>query len=161
MIYLATFGMDDPIRDNVKENINLIASGNKEGTKEKGGINIRMVSGDHLFTCLAVALRTNLISEAEKKEGGVALTGQEFRESIGKYQKIWNDELGKFDIEFEDKIKFDKVRSKLRVLARATEEDKLILVEGIRKAGGIVAMSGEGVSDAVALKMADVGLCMG
>jgi Ca2+-transporting ATPase len=46
-------------------------------------------------------------------------------------------------------------------LARSTEEDKLILVDGLRKEGSIVSMSGEGVSDAIALKMANVGLCMG
>jgi len=37
----------------------------------------------------------------------------------------------------------------------------LILVDGLRSEGSIVAMSGEGVSDAIALKMANVGLCMG
>lgn len=49
----------------------------------------------------------------------------------------------------------------MRVLYRATADDKLILIEGIKQCGGVVGMSGEGVSDAVALKMADVGLCMG
>lgn len=46
-------------------------------------------------------------------------------------------------------------------MARSTEEDKLILVDGLRKEGSIVAMSGESVTDAIALKMANVGLCMG
>ena len=49
----------------------------------------------------------------------------------------------------------------MRVLYRATADDKLILIEGIKLGGGVVGMSGEGVSDAVALKLADVGLCMG
>ena len=39
--------------------------------------------------------------------------------------------------------------------------NKIILIEGIKQCGGVVGMSGEGVSDAAALKLADVGLCMG
>ena len=49
----------------------------------------------------------------------------------------------------------------MRVLFRATADDKLILIEGIKKCNRVVGMSGEGVSDAIALKLADVGLCMG
>ena len=49
----------------------------------------------------------------------------------------------------------------MRVLYRATADDKIILIEGIKQCGGVVGMSGEGVSDAAALKLADVGLCMG
>lgn len=62
---------------------------------------------------------------------------------------------------FDNKAKFDAVKSKLRIIARATAEDKKILISGIRQAGGLVAMSGDSISDAVALKMANVGLCMG
>jgi len=53
-------------------------------------------------------------------------------------------------------------------LARATAEDKFVLITGIKykgddgqKSSGIVGMTGEGISDADALKAADVGLCMG
>jgi P-type E1-E2 ATPase len=49
----------------------------------------------------------------------------------------------------------------LRVLARATAEDKFILVSGIRGKSGIVGMTGEGITDAKALQCAQVGLCMG
>jgi magnesium-transporting ATPase (P-type) len=54
MIYLCTFGIEDPIRNTVAESISLIAR-QRDGTKSTGGINIRMISGDHLFTCLNVA----------------------------------------------------------------------------------------------------------
>jgi len=49
----------------------------------------------------------------------------------------------------------------LRIIARATAEDKLLLIAGIRQAGGLVGMTGDSVADAMALKEADVGLCMG
>lgn len=49
----------------------------------------------------------------------------------------------------------------MRIIARATAEDKLLLIAGIRQAGGLVGMTGDSVADAMALKEADVGLCMG
>ena len=60
--YLCTFGMEDPIRESVTESINLIAR-QRDGTKSSGGINIRMISGDHLFTCINVAERIGIITE--------------------------------------------------------------------------------------------------
>jgi magnesium-transporting ATPase (P-type) len=64
-------------------------------------------------------------------------------------------------IKFASKMKFKAVKDRLRIIARATDEDKLILIQGIKQEGGLVAMSGEKTSDATALKMASVGLCMG
>lgn len=49
----------------------------------------------------------------------------------------------------------------MKVLARATPEDKLLLVCGIRKKSGNVGMTGEGISDAQALEASNVGFCMG
>jgi len=49
----------------------------------------------------------------------------------------------------------------LKIIARATSEEKLILVAGIRMGGGMVGMTGDSISDAEALKTADVGFCMG
>ena len=62
MIYLCTFGIEDPIRESVLDSINLIAR-QRDGSKSSGGINIRMISGDHLFTCLSVAKSVGIISE--------------------------------------------------------------------------------------------------
>ena len=56
---------------------------------------------------------------------------------------------------------FKAVVKKLKVLARASAEDKFILVSGIRGRSGLVGMTGEGISDAKALQCASVGLCMG
>lgn len=56
---------------------------------------------------------------------------------------------------------FYKVKKGLRIIARATDEDKLLLIQGIKQEGGLVAMTGDKVSDATALKMANVGLSMG
>jgi len=49
----------------------------------------------------------------------------------------------------------------LRVIARATPEDRFIIVCGIKQKGGLVGMAGSSIADAEALKKADVGFCMG
>jgi len=60
-----------------------------------------------------------------------------------------------------DMHNFKAVKARLRIIARATSEDKFLLIAGIKQAGGMVAMTGESVADALALKEANVGLCMG
>jgi Ca2+-transporting ATPase len=57
--------------------------------------------------------------------------------------------------------KFSSVRKKLKVLARCSSEDKFVLISGTKQKGGIVSMTGDSISDAEALKKADVSLCMG
>ena len=49
----------------------------------------------------------------------------------------------------------------MKVLARSSPEDKRILVDTLRKAGEVVAVTGDGTNDAPALKLADVGFSMG
>merc|ERR1719460_3560128 len=56
---------------------------------------------------------------------------------------------------------FDKVKQRLKIIARATSEDRFILVSGIKQKGGLVGMAGDSIADAEALKKADVGMCMG
>jgi Ca2+ transporting ATPase len=53
------------------------------------------------------------------------------------------------------------LKKKLRVIARATPEDRLLLVCGIKQKGGLIGMAGSSIADADALKKADVGFCMG
>lgn len=57
--------------------------------------------------------------------------------------------------------KFRKVKEHLRVLARSSPADKLLLVTGIQNSDSVVAVTGDGSNDAPALKKADVGFAMG
>jgi len=57
--------------------------------------------------------------------------------------------------------KFNEIKKYLRVLARSSPEDKRILVIGIQKSDGVVAVTGDGTNDAPALTKADVGFAMG
>ncbi len=95
-----------------------------------------MVTGDHRATAAAVAEEVGILDR-----GGAVLTGRELDEL--------SDE-GLID-ELED----------ARVLARVTPEHKLRIVRALRARGAVVAMTGDGVNDAPALKEADIGVAMG
>lgn len=89
------------------------------------------------------------------------MTGQEFRDAIGTYDKIYDRQKKTYKIKFHNKKLFQEIKSKIKVLARCSPEDKFILVAGIQQEGGMVAMAGHSIADAEALKKANVGICMG
>src|SRR6187200_1659687 len=97
------------------------------------GIQVRMITGDHAITAGAIAKQLGI--------RGRAITGAEFA--------AFSDEEA--DREIDD----------IGVIARVAPEDKVRLVEILRRKGHIVAMTGDGVNDAPALKAADIGVAMG
>lgn len=97
----------------------------------------------------------------ELETENIALLGYQFQQKLGSYSKYWDPVNQDFKIQFEEPRKFAEVKRKLKIIARATAEDKFILISGIRQKGGLVGMTGESISDAEALKLADVGFCMG
>ena len=97
------------------------------------GIQVRMITGDHAVTAAAIAKNLGIT--------GRAITGAEFA-------AMSDDELlGQID--------------EIGVIARVTPEDKVRLVDTLKRKGHIVAMTGDGVNDAPALKRADIGIAMG
>jgi Ca2+-transporting ATPase len=97
------------------------------------GIQVRMITGDHAVTAAAIAGKLGI--------EGRAITGAEFG-------AMSDDEL----LEQLDDI---------GVIARVTPEHKVRLVDMLKRKGHIVAMTGDGVNDAPALKRADIGIAMG
>jgi len=112
--------------------------GVKEAIKkcEEAGIGVMVITGDHALTTKAVAKQIGLF-----KEGDIILTGEEL------------DKLS--DKQLEEKI------SKIRIIARALPIQKSRIIDALQKKGHIVAMTGDGVNDAPALKKADIGIAMG
>jgi P-type Ca2+ transporter type 2C len=100
---------------------------------KSAGIQVRMITGDHAVTAEAIARQLGI--------EGRAMTGAEFA-------AMSDDEL------------LDAIDG-IGVIARVTPEDKVRLVDTLRRRGHIVAMTGDGVNDAPALKRADIGIAMG
>jgi P-type Ca2+ transporter type 2C len=102
-------------------------------TAHEAGIRVRMITGDHAVTAAAIAKELGI--------PGRAISGAEF--------KAMSD--AELDTAIED----------VGVIARVAPEDKVRLVDALKRRGDIVAMTGDGVNDAPALKRADIGIAMG
>jgi P-type Ca2+ transporter type 2C len=102
-------------------------------TARSAGIQVRMITGDHAVTAAAIARELGI--------PGRAISGARFAE-------MSDDEA---DAEIDD----------IGVIARVTPEQKVRLVDILKRKGHVVAMTGDGVNDAPALKQADIGIAMG
>ena len=92
----------------------------------------------------------------------IALEGEQFRLLSGNLTKNYDKRTHKIkSIELNDVDMFKKVTKRLKVIARATPEDKFLLVFGLKHLENIVAVTGDGTNDAPALKEAHVGFAMG
>lgn len=100
----------------------------------EAGIEVKMITGDHPRTARAIARDLNLCDVG-------AVSGQELNELSEK--------------------EFAEVANRSTIFARVSPEQKLRLVEAMQGAGHVVAMTGDGVNDAPALKRADIGIAMG
>ena len=103
---------------------------------EQAGVRVVMITGDHKLTATAIAQELGLMKGAE-----LAITGEEL------------DKLG--DNEFASIVE------DVAVYARVSPEHKLRIVKALKLNGHVVAMTGDGVNDAPALKSADIGVSMG
>jgi len=100
------------------------------------GITPVMITGDHKDTALAIARDVGIMTG-----GAVAVTGSEL-------SRMPDDEL-------------DRIVDRVRVYARVAPEHKVRIVDAWRRRGHVVAMTGDGVNDAPALRRADIGAAMG
>ncbi len=98
---------------------------------KNAGIKVIMVTGDHKLTAVAIANELGL--------SGDAVTGEEL------------DEMK----DFEENV------GKISIYARVSPEHKMKIIDALKKNGHIVAMTGDGVNDAPAIKAADIGIAMG
>ncbi|MEM2109903.1 MAG: HAD-IC family P-type ATPase, partial [Candidatus Odinarchaeota archaeon] len=102
----------------------------------KAGIKTIMITGDHQNTAAAIARELGILGE-----GDIVLTGKQLDEmSI--------DEL-------------EKIVDKVKVYARVSPKHKMQIVKALKRRGSILAMTGDGVNDAPALKSSDIGVSMG
>jgi len=129
---MALVGFIDPIRSEAKDAID---------KSKKAGVRVVMITGDNPETAFTIARELDIAGEKEE-----VITGSDIGEET-------DDEEKKEDFE-------NKARSK-KVFARIAPIQKLKLVEAFRRMGNFVAVTGDGVNDAPALKKANIGVAMG
>ncbi|MBI2864051.1 MAG: calcium-transporting P-type ATPase, PMR1-type [Chloroflexi bacterium] len=127
LVFVATTGMVDPPREEVKAALRLA---------QQAGVRTVMVTGDHRLTAVAVARELGW-----QQDGEMALTGADL-------DRIADEQ-------------FPSVAERVGVYARTSPEHKLRLVSALQSKGQIVAMTGDGINDAPALRRADIGVAMG
>ncbi len=102
---------------------------------QEAGVRVVMITGDHALTALAIGKRLGLGGQAEPMTGA--------------------------ELEAMDEAQLREAAGKSNVFARVSPEHKLRLVTALQQRGEVVAMTGDGVNDAPAIKRADVGIAMG
>ncbi len=132
LVFLGLVGIMDPPRPDAMAAI-------KEA--QHAGIRVVMITGDHQLTAESIAEMMGIIGKDGRTSRPVSLTGVE---------------LDRMD----DKELYDVVED-VAVYARVSPEHKRRIVSALKERGEIVAMTGDGVNDAPALKKADIGIAMG
>ncbi|CAN6870387.1 unnamed protein product [Brassica oleracea] len=132
LILLAIVGIKDPCRPGVRDSVQLC---------QNAGVKVRMVTGDNVQTARAIALECGILtSDADASEPNL-IEGKSFRALT---------DAGR-----------DKISERISVMGRSSPNDKLLLVQSLRRRGHVVAVTGDGTNDAPALHEADIGLAMG
>lgn len=127
LVLVGMIGMIDPARPEVRDAVK---------TCKEAGIRVKMITGDHPATAVAIARELGIADENDRVIIGVELNKMEDQE-------------------------LDEALEEVSVFARVAPEHKLRIVKALQANGEIVAMTGDGVNDAPALKQAEIGVAMG
>ncbi|KAJ1428435.1 P-type ATPase, partial [Sesbania bispinosa] len=126
LVLLSIVGIKDPCRPGVKDAVEVCT---------RAGVKVRMVTGDNLQTAKAIALECGILASIEDAVEPNIIEGKTFRELSEKDR--------------------EQVAKKITVMGRSSPNDKLLLVQALRKSGEVVAVTGDGTNDAPALHEID------
>ena len=141
--FVGLLGLSDPLRPEVPAAV---------AECRQAGIRVMMITGDYPATARAIAVQAGLLAAGTPpgSVGGDRPTG------VAGDELLSGDELAALD---DDALR-ERIAS-VRVCARIAPEQKLRIVQALKARGDIVAMTGDGVNDAPALRAAHVGIAMG
>ncbi|MDP1845777.1 MAG: cation-transporting P-type ATPase [Candidatus Moranbacteria bacterium] len=142
LIWVGMMAMIDPPRTDVAKAI---------AECQQSGIKVIMITGDYEITGRAIAEKVGLITQSAK------LKAQNQNSKQKTCDVINGKELGSLS----DNEIIKRIKNGVSVFARITPEQKLRIATILKKSGAVIAMTGDGVNDAPALKRADIGIAMG
>ena len=140
LIWVGMVGIIDPPRTEVRDSV---------AEAHRASIRTVMITGDHPLTAARIASDLGII---ETDGDGSSVGSADLSSKV--LTGVQLDEL-------PDEQAFDKATREISVYARVAPEHKLKIVESLQRQGNIVAMTGDGVNDAPAVKTADIGVAMG
>ena len=131
LTFIGLIGLIDPPRAGVRQSVL---------NCKKAGIKVIMITGDHIVTAMAIATDLGIL-EPENPRANRAITG--------------------IDLDLLSDESLNALTPFPNVFARVSPDNKLRIVTALQKQGNVVAMTGDGVNDAPAIKAANVGVAMG
>ncbi|MBP2029882.1 Ca2+-transporting ATPase [Methanohalophilus levihalophilus] len=143
LVFVGLMAMIDPVRAEVPKAVSLC---------REAGIKVIMITGDNGKTAKAIASRVGIKTDYSHDPALL----EEGIEKIVSDGVITGEEL-----EYLDDSEFQQVVEHISVYARVMPKQKLRIVKALKNKGHVVAMTGDGVNDAPALKTADIGVSMG
>ncbi|XP_014506792.1 putative calcium-transporting ATPase 13, plasma membrane-type [Vigna radiata var. radiata] len=129
---LGILGLKDPCRPGVEAAVE---------SCRNAGVKIKMITGDNVHTAKAIASECGILDPTEELDEDAVVEGFQFRN-------------------YSHEERMEKI-DRIRVMARSSPFDKLLMVQCLKQKGNVVAVTGDGTNDAPALKEADIGLSMG
>ncbi|KAL5835403.1 hypothetical protein ACOSQ4_014900 [Xanthoceras sorbifolium] len=131
---LGLVGLKDPCRPGVRRAVECCRN---------AGVKIKMITGDNVHTARAIAIECGILNPDDEDlvDSEAVVEGVEFRN-------------------YTTEERMAKIEN-IRVMARSSPFDKLLMVQSLKQKGHVVAVTGDGTNDAPALKEADIGLSMG
>lgn len=157
-VLIAIVGIRDTLRKKVTESVDKC---------HKAGITVRMVTGDNPTIATVIGLDCHILPPDYKSNS--VMEGKKFYELLGGLKKVCEKcntetcpcENPNMLEKVTNMDKFKEIKEDLRIVAYSRPEDKYLLVTALKELDEIVAVTGDGTNDAMALKKSNVGFAMG